>query len=240
MSGYWTETFPVGAFQCNCTLLVHADSKKVIVVDPGDEPDAILDRIDHHGLQVEALWHSHAHLDHVGATYSLFSEFSARAVRDGWVVPKVYLHAGDKWLYENVAIQSSLLGMRPFKVTETFDAIQDSQKYESFEGVRALHTPGHTPGSCCLQVNGATEVQVSGSSMGAGLDGAAPRILLSGDTLFRRSIGRTDLWGGDGALILKSIRNRLMTLAPETVVVPGHGPLTSIEEERAKNPFVKG
>lgn len=227
----------MGAFQCNCTLLMDAESKKAIVVDPGDDPQLILERVDHYGVRVEVLWHTHAHLDHIGATYALYHELSDRASREGRAGPRVCLHPGDKWLYDNVAIQSAFLGLRPFQVTESFESIADGQKYEGFASVRAIHTPGHTPGSCCLDVSAVSEVDVP-RSMGQGLDGEASRLLISGDTLFRRSIGRTDLWGGDGALILKSIRNRLMNLPPETVVIPGHGPLTSIEEEAAKNPYI--
>ena len=238
MARYVTETFPVGSFQCNCTLVIDSESRRAIVVDPGDELDLILERVDAQGLEVRALWHTHAHIDHIGATYALYHELSARAEKEGATPPKVYLHAGDKWLYDNVAVQASMLGMRPFKVTETFESINDGQKYEFFDGIRAIHTPGHTPGSCCLSISALAEIEVP-RAFAQGLDGEAARVLLSGDTLFRRSIGRTDLWGGDGELILKSIRKRLLTLPPDTIVIPGHGPLTSVEEELAKNPYTR-
>ena len=237
MSRYAAETFPVGAFQCNCTLLFNADTKQAMVVDPGDEPEEILARIDSLGATVTALWHTHAHLDHVGATLALFNEFSRRNAEQGLPAPRVYLHEGDRWLYENIPIQSALLRLPPFSVTANFDAITDSQTYEGFPGVKSIHTPGHTPGSCCLSVKGLEDVSAPRSFLASRGDEFS-RLLISGDTLFHRSIGRTDLWGGDSELILRSIRGRLLSLDPATCVIPGHGPLTTIGEERERNPFL--
>jgi hydroxyacylglutathione hydrolase len=233
---YSLQSFPVGAFQCNCTLLIHPDSKETIVVDPGDEPHEILDRIEAEDLKVKALWHTHAHLDHIGATKALFDILTEKNAARGWAAPTIYLHEGDRWLYENVALQSQMLGLHPFAVERNFSTIKDGDSYEGFEKVKALHTPGHTPGSCCLNVSAACEFEAP-RSLGQGIV-QAPRVLLSGDTLFRRSIGRSDLWGGDGPLLIKSIRSKLFGLAPNTMVIPGHGPITSIEEEVKKNPFL--
>lgn len=235
--GYEIETFPVGAFQCNCSLVMDPASKLAFVVDPGDEAVTILERLDHYGLSVSALWHTHAHLDHIGATKFLYEECLRRNRSAGLADPVVYLHEGDRWLYENVALQSSLLRLHPFDVTSEWRPITDGQTYENFPGLRALHTPGHTPGSCCLDIKGGGALDVPRSYRMGGED-AAKRVILSGDTLFRGSIGRTDLWGGDSALILKSIKTRLLGLPEDSVVVPGHGPLTTIGGERAKNPFL--
>ena len=237
MAFYRIETFPVGAFQCNCSILIKENTKDAIIVDPGDDYFEILTRIDANQLKVRALWHTHAHIDHIGATKLLYEEICRRHRESGEPDPKVYLHEGDRWLYEHVDVQAGMLGMRPFEVTSAFEKINDGQKYENFESVRAIYTPGHTPGSCCLQVSKDCDFDSARAVTGGFSD--APATLLAGDTLFRRSIGRTDLWGGDSALIIKSIRSKLLSLSDEVVVIPGHGPFTSIEEERAKNPFLR-
>lgn len=233
MIGYRTWTFPVGSFQCNCTVLAHPETQDAIVIDPGDEPELIEDILNAEGLRVTALWHTHAHLDHVGATLRLLEWGTKRNQEEGKAAPRVFLHPGDKWLYDNVDKQSALLGLPPFEVTKTFDPITHGQTYEGFEGVKGLHTPGHTPGSCCLEI---PQVSHSDFARGLGSVGESP-FLISGDTLFRRSIGRTDLWGGDAKQIVSSIERRLFSLHEDTVVVPGHGPLTTIGEEKEKNPF---
>lgn len=234
---YQVTTFPVGAFQCNCSIVANAATREAIVVDPGDEADAILERVDAQGLRVTALWHTHAHLDHLGATATLLEELGRRNREAGAAAPSVYLHEGDRWLYENIAVQSSLLGLPTFGVPETFQPILDRQTYAGFDGISAVHTPGHTPGSCCLKVKAVDEIEAPRSFGRANIEKSSP-FVLAGDTLFRRSVGRTDLWGGDSAQIVRSIKGRLLGLAPETIVVPGHGPLTTIAEEAELNPYV--
>ncbi|MBS1983015.1 MAG: MBL fold metallo-hydrolase [Bdellovibrionales bacterium] len=237
MSAYETDTFPVGSFQCNCTLLVNRDTKEAIVVDPGDEAESILERLDPE-LTVTALWHTHAHLDHVGATLFLYDLLSKKNVESGKAAPKVYLHEGDRWLYEHIDVQSALLGLRPFAVPSSFEGIKDGQRYEGFEKMRAIHTPGHTPGSCCLFADGLAGAEAP-RSFRTGAEQSAKKVLISGDTLFRGSIGRTDLWGGDHPLILSSIKAKLFSLPPETLVIPGHGPFTSVGQEKESNPFFR-
>ncbi len=233
MSTYFIESFAVGAFQCNCSLLIHQETKKCLVIDPGDESDVIWEKVKDYGVEVVGLWHTHAHIDHIGGTQALLDQCHEAYDR---ILP-VYLHEGDKWLYENVTIQAHFLRLPAFDVPAVFERIVEGQKYEGFPGARALHTPGHTPGSCCLFAKDGGEIEIPRSAQ-SGLPREAPHILFSGDTLFRRSIGRTDLWGGDSAAITKNIRSKLFTLDPSTVVIPGHGPLTRIQEEREKNPFV--
>ena len=235
---YDVETFPVGSFQCNCSVLAHRESRQAMIVDPGDDAQEILDRVVSAGLKVTALWHTHAHIDHVGATLVLLGALTEINLQHGLAAPRVCLHEGDRWLYENIALQAQMLRLRPFEVPAHFVGIRDGESYENLPSLRALHTPGHTPGSCCLEMSTPCEIEIE-RPLRAGFSPSAPRVLFSGDTLFRRSIGRTDLWGGDSAKIVKSISNRLLKLKPETVVIPGHGPLTTIEEESAKNPFVR-
>lgn len=233
---YQMITFPVGSFQCNCSLIFDPQSKQCIVVDPGDDGQDILDIVTENGLKVRALWHTHAHIDHIGATKELFQFIGEINRETGLPPPAVYLHEGDRWLYENVALQSQFLGLAPFEVTSSFEPITDGQTYEGLKGLKALHTPGHTPGSCCLAVHAECEVEAPRGI--AGNISQASRVVLSGDTLFRRSIGRTDLWGGNSEQIIRSIRGKLLNLDPNTLVIPGHGPVTKIEEEAEKNPFL--
>ncbi len=235
---YYIETFPVGAFQCNCSLLVKSGSRECMVVDPGDEFPLILDRIHALGLSVRALWHSHAHIDHIGATKALFETLTQENAGRGEPAPRVYLHAEDRWLYENVAIQAKMLGLYPFEIVKDFTPIVEGQTYEEFPEARALHTPGHTPGSSCLRLKAGAEIEVPRPFQSEDTEEPV-EVLFSGDTLFREGIGRTDLWGGDGSLIIKSIRGKLFGLKEETVVIPGHGPLTTIGYEKRRNPFVK-
>jgi hydroxyacylglutathione hydrolase len=233
---YAIETFPVGAFQCNCSILSHPLKPGLWIVDPGDEAQFIIDRVRHFNRPIVSLWHTHAHLDHVGATKPLFEW--AIDWNKNWSLgtPKIFLHEEDRWLYENIAIQSQMLGIPSFNVVPKFDRIKDRQKYEDFAGLSAIHTPGHTPGSCCLLADIHEDLSIESGFKKSSVEPTAP-VLFSGDTLFRRSIGRTDLWGGDGKRILESIQKKLFTLDPLTVVIPGHGPISTIEEESDLNPF---
>jgi hydroxyacylglutathione hydrolase len=204
------ESFPVGAFQCNCTILACGDTKQALVVDPGGDPERILDVIRHYDLDVRALVHTHAHLDHIAATRDLKEATGAA----------IWLHPGDRWLYDNFAMQAMMFGWNVRDVLPIDGDLADDQAIAfGKRQAQVLHTPGHTPGSVSFVVGGA-------------------EVLIAGDTLFRRSIGRTDLWGGDLAQIMRSIRERLFALPPETRVICGHGPDTTIGDEKRKNPFV--
>jgi hydroxyacylglutathione hydrolase len=210
--GIWTRTFPVGALGCNCSIVADALSKKAIVIDPGGDFPKIAALLKEQALTVTHIVHTHTHIDHVGATAPLQKATGAAAS----------IHEADRFLYDMLPVQAAMLGIpEPERVLLEGD-LKDgtSLSFGAFE-LNVLHTPGHTPGSVCFCVQSATGAQV-----------------FSGDTLFRRGIGRTDLWGGDSALIMKSLK-RLLTLAPETVVVAGHGPNSTIGEELRENPFVR-
>lgn len=202
------ETFPVGALSCNCTLVWDPGAGTGVVVDPGDEAVRIARRVEELGFRVTALLHTHAHFDHVGATFAL---------QERWQVP-AYLHPGDAYLVDGLDLQTGMFGMDPVP-PPVMAALADGDVHH---GLRMLHTPGHTPGSCCFH----------GSAEGKGL-------LLAGDTLFQGGVGRTDLWGGSWERLEASIRDRLYTLPDATVVIPGHGPLTTIGREAESNPFVR-
>lgn len=212
------ETFPIGALQCNTTCVYDPSSKEAIIIDPGFDNPKLIEYVTSKKLIVKKLLHSHAHFDHIGGSWELKKLWGT----------KNYLHPGDLYLYDNLAMQGRMFG---FSTTnpgplEKDEYIEDNQEFTQYNAgnlkIQAFHTPGHTPGSVSFFIN---------------CNGSEQPILLSGDTLFARSIGRTDLPGGDPQLIIKSIKNRLFTLDECTLVVPGHGPLTSIFEEKRKNPF---
>ncbi len=209
------ESFPVGLLGCNCSIVADPDTKQAIVVDPGDQAPDILARLEQLGVQAVKLIHTHAHFDHVLGT-------GAIAARTG---AEVLLHAGDRWLYENVELQARTFGI-PWSPTAmaplTRELCDGDVLPFGHREARVLHTPGHTPGSVCFFLERAGETPV----------------LFSGDTLFRRSVGRTDLWGGSSEELLASIRDQLFALPDDTVVVPGHGAPTTIGAERESNPYV--
>ena len=205
------EQFPVGPLQCNCIILGDETSKDAIVIDPGDEGDRIFAALQRHGLTVRAVVATHAHIDHVGALANLKKLTGAAAM----------IHEADVPLYEHLAEQAQWIGVPVPEVTTLDRYLRDGDRLAI--GTRALdvlHTPGHSPGSLSFV-----------------LDDASP-LVFAGDTLFAGSIGRTDLWGGSFPEIIESIRRKLLTLPDEAVVLPGHGPRTTIGTERETNPFL--
>jgi glyoxylase-like metal-dependent hydrolase (beta-lactamase superfamily II) len=204
---------PVGALQCNCTILGDPRAGEAIVVDPGDEVDKILGALRKHALRCIAILNTHAHIDHVGANHALKEATGARLM----------LHEADLPLYDNLRVQAEWMGglIPEPRRAEVDQHVGHGDRVSAGEVVaEVLHTPGHTPGSLSFH-----------------LPGGEP-LLLSGDTLFAGSIGRTDLWGGDFDQEIASIRSRLLTLDETTRVIPGHGPETTIGWERRRNPFL--
>ena len=208
------ETFPAGPLGCNCSILVDPVTKAAIVVDPGGDFDAIRARLDALGATVKAIVHTHTHVDHVGATAPLQKLTGAAAS----------IHEGDRFLYDLLPVQSAMIGVPTVAKADLEGDLVDGRAVTA-GGLElgVLHTPGHTPGSVCFTLK-----------TDAGL------LVFAGDTLFQRSIGRTDLWGGDGDAILRSIQHKLLTLDDATKVVTGHGPSTTIGAERRANPFLRG
>jgi len=208
------ETIPVGPFQCNCSILGDLETATAIVIDPGDEAERIGRVLSAKGLTVTRIVHTHAHLDHIGGS----AEFQRLCGGTA------HLHEGDQWLYENLDKQAKMLGMRATEQVALDSPLEEGDRFElgSYQ-LEVLHTPGHTPGSCSFLIE---------------QDGQ--QLLFAGDTLFRGGIGRTDLWGGDSEQILTSLRGKLMALHDDTDVITGHGPATTIGEERRTNPFITG
>lgn len=209
------EQLAVGPLQCNCTILADPQSRDAVVIDPGEDADRIVQRLRQRDLRVRYLLHTHAHLDHVGGTSALKQSAGG----------EVCLHQGDRFLYDDVAGQARMIGLPAPEQPPAVDHWLVGGEVIDVEGfgLDVLHTPGHTPGSCCFLLR----------------PGEGPAVLFAGDTLFLMSIGRTDLPGGDSAQIFDSIRRHLLPLDETTKVVPGHGPGTTIGFEKRANPFLQ-
>lgn len=206
------EILPVGMLQCNCSVLGDETTREAIVVDPGDEIGRIQEILERHGLKVTAIVITHAHLDHIGGAAKLKALTGA----------PVYLNPNDQELYDMVDVQAQWMGMRPPETTEIdVDAADSSTLKMGATQMTLLHTPGHTQGSLCVWI-------------------PAENKLLAGDTLFRDSVGRTDLPGGDHPQLIRSIHEKLLVLPEEAIVIPGHGEVTTIGREKERNPFLQG
>jgi hydroxyacylglutathione hydrolase len=204
------EILPVGMLQCNCSIFGDPASGEALVVDPGDNVPEILDTVARHGLTVKAIVITHGHIDHIGGAEKLRKSTGA----------PVYMNESDREQQDIMHMQAAWLGMRQPERAQ-IDVLArdgDSLALGSAE-FRVLHTPGHTQGSISLWI-------------------PAEKKVVAGDTLFRDSIGRTDLPGGDTRLMMDSIRGKLLALPDETEVIPGHGENTTIGREREYNYFL--
>jgi hydroxyacylglutathione hydrolase len=207
------ETFPVGPLACNCAIVADLETRRAAVIDPGGNFEMIHERLARHRLQVDAILLTHAHIDHIGAAYEL--QRSTRAA--------ARLHPADRLIIDLLGLQAAILGVPVPESPELQEDLVDNAvlKVGAIE-FAVLHTPGHSPGSVgLLAAHGAEQV------------------LFSGDTLFQGGVGRPDLWGGDHAALIGSIRNRLFTLGDSLRVIPGHGEETTIGDERRSNRFVR-
>jgi glyoxylase-like metal-dependent hydrolase (beta-lactamase superfamily II) len=205
------EILPVGPLQCNCSIVGDENSREAMIIDPGDDIDAVMEIVARHQLQVKQIVVTHAHIDHVGGAMKLKQLTGA----------PILLNQNDSDLLRMMDTQAAWLGMRPPGKVAIDQSITsgDTVKAGAVEG-QVLYTPGHTEGSICLYFE-------------------AEKRLVAGDTLFAGSIGRTDLPGGSYDKIIHSLHESVLTLPDETVVVPGHGSLTTIGEERESNPFLR-
>ena len=209
------EILPVGWLQCNCSVFGDREGGEAIVIDPGAEVERILAVLERRHLRLKLIAVTHAHIDHIGG---------ARKLKEATGAP-VYMHQADLGLYRALPQQAQMLGLPSAPPMTAIDApLNDGDRVQvgPVSGT-VLHTPGHTQGSVCLYFP----------------DAGGGKKLFAGDTLFQGSIGRTDLPGGDMAQILRSLREKLLALDDDTVVIPGHGPLTAIGREREENPFLQ-
>ncbi len=206
------EIFPVGPLQCNCSVIGDEQTKEAIVIDPGDDIAEVMAVIQRHGLTVKQIVVTHAHIDHVGGAMQLKRLTGA----------PILLNQNDYALLKMLDMQAAWIGMKAPENVSIDGSISTGDKVSAGSLVAdVLHTPGHTEGSICLYF-------------------APEKKLIAGDTLFAASIGRTDLPGGSYEKIMRSLHGPVLALPDETIVVPGHGPLTTIGEERASNPFLVG
>lgn len=209
--------FELMLFQVNCYVVYDPEAKEAAIIDPGiidqKELDAIDNFLNKNGLKVIAIINTHLHIDHVVANLTLAEKYH---------VP-VLAHSADSFLGENVKEQARQFGL-PFKMENAGVTryLSDGETVKIGNGsLEVIHVPGHSPG-------------------GIGLYDAKDGFLISGDTLFEGSIGRTDLEGGNLARLLESVKKRFYSLPDSTVVYPGHGPSTTIGKEKVSNPFVRG
>ncbi len=222
------EIVPVGWLQCNCSVIGDPQTREAIVVDPGDEVERILEIIARHRLNVRAIVNTHAHFDHVGGLVKMKRATGA----------PVLMHREDLGLYKLLETQAAMIGVEapPMTEVDAFLSEGETLRWGAHEA-RVIHTPGHSPGSVCLHIPAARGVAVA--EEGAASSAPTAGRLIAGDTLFAGSIGRTDLWGGSFDAIIDSIRAKLLSLPDDTRVFPGHGPQTTIGEERESNPFLR-
>lgn len=205
------KLLPLGQFQTNCYLVGSEVTKEGMVIDPGSDPLVILDQVRQLGLKVNLIVNTHAHLDHVLGIESVKRALEARFA----------LHADEVPILEQAPASASMWFGRPINPIPKPDILLKDGDIIEVGDVKltVIHTPGHSPGGICLHTDG---------------------VVFSGDTLFNFGIGRTDFPGGDYHQLLKSIATRLFSLPDETIVLPGHGPDTTIGEERRGNPFLVG
>ena len=205
------EILPVGMLQCNCSVFGDEQTHEAIVIDPGDEIERVLEIVRRHGLTVKAIVITHAHIDHIGGAAKLKQATGA----------PVYMNPNDHELQAMLDEQAAWLGMPQVEQVEIDQPAKDGDRLVlGTSEMHVMHTPGHTQGSISLWIPSENK-------------------LVAGDTLFRDSIGRTDLPGGDGDQILRSIHDKLLPLPEETVVIPGHGSNTTIGREKRFNYFLR-
>jgi hydroxyacylglutathione hydrolase len=203
-------SIPNGQFMENCYLVLDEATRECAVVDPGEGAGLILRKLRELDARPTAIWLTHGHLDHV---------LGVPRLKAGTGAP-VWLHAADRPLYDRVPEQAAWCGLEaePLPPPDRVYGAGDTVRVGAIE-LAVRHAPGHSPGSVCL---------------------VGPGIVFSGDALFAGSIGRTDLPGGDYDTLIKSIERELLVLPDETIVYSGHGPETTIGQERRANPFLAG
>jgi hydroxyacylglutathione hydrolase len=205
------KIFPVGPLQCNCSVIGDEKTHEAMVIDPGDQIEGILEILRQEKLTLKQIVITHAHIDHVGGAMKLKAATGA----------PILMNQNDHALLKMLDMQAAWIGMRPPGDVQVDEAIGQGRVLKIGEiASNVIHTPGHSDGSICLYF-------------------PTEKKLIAGDTLFAGSIGRTDLPGGSMDKIMRSLHTQVLALPDETEVVPGHGPSTTIGEERETNPFLQ-
>ncbi|MFQ5967204.1 MAG: MBL fold metallo-hydrolase [Acidimicrobiia bacterium] len=206
------ETVPLWFAQTNAYVVAAEHGGPAVLIDAPPDPDSLLEQLKKHDLAAVALLITHGHVDHVGGAGQVVRQAEIRA----------YVHPADDFLTLDPDTQlRGLFGMLPpgdYAPPARFESLADGQRLElAGLTIDVIHTPGHTPGHCCFLTEGT---------------------LFSGDQLFAGSIGRTDLPGGDYGALMDSMARKILPLADELIVLPGHGPRTTLGRERRTNPFL--
>jgi len=205
------RVFPVGPLQCNCSIIGDEQTREAMVIDPGDQIEDILQILKSENLTLKQIVVTHAHIDHVGGAMKLKAATGA----------PILMNQKDEVLLKMLDVQASWIGMKPPGAVQVDEAVGEGRILQVGNlSSTVIHTPGHTEGSICLYF-------------------PEQKTLIAGDTLFAGSIGRTDLPGGSFEKIIRSLHNQLLQLPDETHVIPGHGPMTTIGQERESNPFLQ-
>jgi hydroxyacylglutathione hydrolase len=205
------KIFPVGPLQCNCSIIGDEQTHEAMVIDPGDQIEGILEILRQEKLTLKQIVITHAHIDHVGGAMKLKAATGA----------PILMNQNDYALLKMLDMQAAWVGMKPPGDVHVDETVSQGRVLKIGEiSSNVIHTPGHTEGSICLYF-------------------PEEKKLIAGDTLFAGSIGRTDLPGGSMDKIMRSLHTQVMALPDETEVVPGHGPITTIGEERESNPFLQ-
>jgi len=211
------EIIPTGMLEVNCSILINEENKEAVVIDGGGNEDDIWAILQKHGAKLSALLFTHGHFDHVGGVNTL----AEKAGQAGNENLEIIIHKEDEYLWTNASEQAARFGIvLNMDLVQPTAWIEDESKL-SVAGfnLEVLHTPGHSPGSCCFYLR-------------------EEGVLISGDVIFQGSIGRTDLWKGNFETLMHSIKSKILTLPKETKIIPGHGPATTVAAEEASNPFL--
>ncbi|MFB3897554.1 MAG: MBL fold metallo-hydrolase [bacterium] len=207
-SNLFFRCLPVGLLQANCYIVGDIKSNQVAIIDPGGDAELIINVVKKHRLQVQYIFNSHGHIDHIGAN---------RAVKQATGAPILIHQADAEWLIHPFAPP---IGLEFINIDSppADEYLSDGDCYNlGALDIKIIHTPGHSPGGVCFVLSDR---------------------ILTGDTLFNGSIGRTDLPGGSEKEIFESIENKIITLPDTYLVYPGHGPATTIGEEKQSNPYL--
>jgi hydroxyacylglutathione hydrolase len=205
------KIFPVGPLQCNCSILGDEKTHEAMVIDPGDQIEGILEILRQEKLTLKQIVITHAHIDHVGGAMKLKAATGA----------PILMNQNDYALLKMLDMQATWVGMKPPGAVQIDESVSQGRVLKIGEiSSQVIDTPGHTEGSICVYL-------------------PTEKKLIAGDTLFAGSIGRTDLPGGSMEKIMRSLHNQVLALPDETEVTPGHGPNTTIGEERETNPFLQ-